>query len=101
MWKLTIGAESVHDNGQSSSWLKSVNNHLGRQVWEFCPQLGSPDELLQLQNARLSFQAQRFDKKHSADLLMRFQVRPICEFYSKFGSLCQSLELFDCFDCEM
>ncbi|KAJ6906963.1 cycloartenol synthase-like [Populus alba x Populus x berolinensis] len=73
MWKLTIGAESVHDNGQSSSWLKSVNNHLGRQVWEFCPQLGSPDELLQLQNARLSFQAQRFDKKHSADLLMRFQ----------------------------
>ncbi|KAG6766616.1 hypothetical protein POTOM_027783 [Populus tomentosa] len=73
MWKLTIGAESVHDNGQSSSWLKSVNNHLGRQVWEFCPQLGSPEELLQLQNARLSFQAQRFDKKHSADLLMRFQ----------------------------
>ncbi|KAI5581194.1 hypothetical protein POPTR_007G002200v4 [Populus trichocarpa] len=73
MWKLTIGAESVHDNGQSSSWLKSVNNHLGRQVWEFCPQLGSPDELLQLQNVRLSFQAQRFDKKHSADLLMRFQ----------------------------
>jgi hypothetical protein len=56
---------------------------------------------LQLQNVRLSFQAQRFDKKHSADLLMRFQVRPICEFYSKFGYLCQSLELFDCFDCEM
>ncbi|KAJ6732648.1 TERPENE CYCLASE/MUTASE FAMILY MEMBER [Salix koriyanagi] len=73
MWKLTIGAESVHDTGQSSSWPTSVNNHLGRQVWEFCPQLGSPDELLQLQNARLSFQAQRFDKKHSADLLMRFQ----------------------------
>ncbi|KAJ6678867.1 TERPENE CYCLASE/MUTASE FAMILY MEMBER [Salix viminalis] len=73
MWKLTIGAESVHDTGQSSSWPTSVNNHLGRQVWEFCPQLGSPDELLQLQNARLSFQAQRLDKKHSADLLMRFQ----------------------------
>ncbi|KAG5241014.1 cycloartenol synthase [Salix suchowensis] len=94
MWKLTIGAESVHDTGQSSSWPTSVNNHLGRQVWEFCPQLGSPDELLQLQNARLSFQAQRFDKKHSADLLMRFQVRPICEFYSNTTTLRRAVNFY-------
>ncbi|CAM9000177.1 unnamed protein product [Rhodiola kirilowii] len=67
MWKLKI-AEG--DN----PWLRSLNNHIGRQIWEFDPALGSPEELAQIEDARENFVLHRFDQKHSADLLMRFQL---------------------------
>ncbi|XP_021888152.1 cycloartenol synthase 2 [Carica papaya] len=71
MWKLKIGAETVssRDNGG----LRSLNNHVGRQVWEFCPELGTAGELLEIENARKNFHDNRFQKKHSSDLLMRIQ----------------------------
>ncbi|KAG8661307.1 cycloartenol synthase [Manihot esculenta] len=67
MWKLKI-AEG------GNPWLRTTNNHCGRQIWEFDPQLGSPEELLEIQNARQNFTNNRFHQKHSADLLMRFQL---------------------------
>ncbi|KAJ8768252.1 hypothetical protein K2173_021192 [Erythroxylum novogranatense] len=66
MWKLKI-AEGVNP------WLRTTNDHVGRQVWEFDPKLGSPEELAQIENARRHFSANRFQQKHSSDLLMRFQ----------------------------
>ncbi|KAK1566469.1 hypothetical protein Q3G72_000322 [Acer saccharum] len=66
MWKLKI-AEG--DN----PWLRTLSNHVGRQVWEFDPKLGSPEDLAEIENARHNFSNHRFEKKHSADLLMRFQ----------------------------
>ncbi|KAF3437265.1 hypothetical protein FNV43_RR20018 [Rhamnella rubrinervis] len=68
MWKLKIA------EGGNQPWLRSLNGHTGRQVWEFDPNLGSPEELALIQNARHNFTANRFLKKHSADLLMRLQL---------------------------
>lgn len=68
MWRLKI-AEG------SSRWLRSANGHVGRQVWEFDPSLGSPDELAEIEKLRGEFRDHRFEKKHSSDLLMRLQVQ--------------------------
>ena len=67
MWKLKI-AEG------GSPWLRTTNNHVGRQFWEFDPNLGTPEELAVVEEARKSFRENRFAKKHSSDLLMRLQV---------------------------
>ncbi|KAL8495119.1 hypothetical protein ACS0TY_019331 [Phlomoides rotata] len=67
MWKLKI-AEG------SSPWLHSVNEHVGRQTWEFDPSLGSPEELAEIEKLREQFHVTRFEKKHSSDLLMRLQL---------------------------
>ncbi|CAN0924486.1 Cycloartenol synthase 2 [Linum grandiflorum] len=66
MWKLKI-AEG------GNPWLRTTNNHVGRQVWEFDPELGSPEELSAIEQVRQEFTKNRFEKKHSADLLMRIQ----------------------------
>lgn len=67
MWKLKI-AEG------ESPWLRTLNNHVGRQVWEFDPSLGSAVDLAEIESARQNFSNHRFQKKHSADLIMRLQV---------------------------
>ncbi|RVW69142.1 Cycloartenol synthase 2 [Vitis vinifera] len=66
MWKLKI-AEG------GSPWLRTTNNHVGRQVWEFDPDLGSPEQREEIERARETFSKHRFEKKHSADLIMRIQ----------------------------
>ncbi|XP_010244585.1 PREDICTED: cycloartenol synthase 2 isoform X1 [Nelumbo nucifera] len=66
MWRLKI-AEG------GNSWLRTTNNHVGRQVWEFDPKLGTPEEIMEVEKAREGFQKRRFEKKHSSDLLMRIQ----------------------------
>ncbi|XP_050384315.1 cycloartenol synthase isoform X2 [Argentina anserina] len=72
MWKLKIGSDTVREGGDHQ-WLRSVNNHLGRQVWEYHPELGTPEELQQIEDARKAFWDNRFETKHSSDLLMRIQ----------------------------
>ncbi|XP_027906857.1 cycloartenol synthase-like [Vigna unguiculata] len=66
MWKLKVS------EGESP-WLRTRNNHLGRQVWEFDPSPQSPQQLLQIEEARHSFYHNRFTQKQSADLLLRMQ----------------------------
>jgi cycloartenol synthase len=66
MWKLKV-AEG------GNPWLRTVNDHIGRQIWEFDPTLGSPEELEEIEKAREIFKTNRFEKKHSSDLLMRIQ----------------------------
>jgi cycloartenol synthase len=89
MWKLKIGAETVRgdngdDNGGNESWVKTLNNHLGRQVWEFHPEMGTPEELQQIHDARNGFADRRFDNRHSSDILMRIQVHPLSLFIYLF-----------------
>ncbi|CAK9181642.1 unnamed protein product [Ilex paraguariensis] len=67
MWKLILS------EGDDEPWLKSVNNHIGRQYWEFDPHLGTPEERAQVEKLRLDFHKSRFEQKHSSDLLMRIQ----------------------------
>ncbi|XP_031255647.1 cycloartenol synthase 2 [Pistacia vera] len=66
MWKLKI-AEG------GSAWLRTTNDHVGRQIWEFDPKVGSPEELAEIETVRQHFWDHRFEKKHSSDLLMRIQ----------------------------
>ncbi|XP_072991104.1 cycloartenol synthase-like [Typha latifolia] len=66
MWRLKI-AEG------GSPWLRTTNGHVGRQVWEFDPNLGAAEEIAEIEKAREEFREHRFEMKHSADLIMRLQ----------------------------
>ncbi|OWM86890.1 cycloartenol synthase-like isoform X1 [Punica granatum] len=67
MWKLELSQGN-------DSWLTSVNNFIGRQVWEFdeSPK-ESEDEYAKIKEARNEFTKHRFQAKQSSDLLMRLQ----------------------------
>ncbi|KQK14661.1 hypothetical protein BRADI_1g17884v3 [Brachypodium distachyon] len=64
MWKLKIG-----EGG--GPWMRSTNNFVGRQTWEFDPELGTPEELAQIENAREEYRKNRFRRRECDDLLMR------------------------------
>ncbi|XVE62723.1 hypothetical protein DITRI_Ditri06bG0142300 [Diplodiscus trichospermus] len=66
MWKLKLSQGN-------EPRLRSKNNHMGRQYWEFYPNLGTPEERAQVEKARYQFTNNRFQTKQSSDLLMRFQ----------------------------
>ncbi|GMH10723.1 hypothetical protein Nepgr_012564 [Nepenthes gracilis] len=69
MWRLKIA------EGDGDPWLKSVNNHVGRQHWEFDAGAGTPEERAEVERCREEFKKNRFQIKQSADLLMRMQLR--------------------------
>uniref|UniRef100_A0A6N2KFM4 Squalene cyclase N-terminal domain-containing protein n=1 Tax=Salix viminalis TaxID=40686 RepID=A0A6N2KFM4_SALVM len=57
MWRLKIAAGG-------NPWLRTTNNHIGRQVWEFDPkQTPSPREIEEIENARQNFTENRTSKK--------------------------------------
>lgn len=83
MWKLKLS----EGNCEHDPWLTSLNNHIGRQFWEFDPNLGTPEERQQVNKLRNDFTENRFLTKHSSDLLMRLQVKKyhlyVCKLYTK------------------
>ncbi|KAK1646002.1 hypothetical protein QYE76_063807 [Lolium multiflorum] len=68
MWRLTTGEGS-------SPWLWSANGFLGRQVWEYDHDAGTPEERAEVERLREDFTKHRFQRKESQDLLLRLQVR--------------------------
>ncbi|CAN1748561.1 Cycloartenol synthase [Linum perenne] len=66
MWRLKLS--------EGGPFLKSCNNHVGRQFWEFDSDLGTHEERAQIDEARLRYTQNRFQAKQSSDLLMRLQV---------------------------
>ncbi|XP_039030288.1 cycloartenol synthase-like [Hibiscus syriacus] len=66
MWKLKVSQGNEHG-------LKSTNSNIGRQYWEFDPELGTLQDRARIELARSHFTENRFRTKQSSDLLMRFQ----------------------------
>ncbi|CAM6008775.1 unnamed protein product [Sphagnum balticum] len=71
MWTLKV-AEA------RGPWMQSVNGFSGRQVWEYSSEekADAEDSLadrLAVDKARAEFTKNRYEKRHSADLLMRLQ----------------------------
>jgi hypothetical protein len=72
MWTLKV-AEA------RGPWMQSVNGFSGRQVWEYSSEEKADAEVsladrLAVDEARAEFTKNRYEKRHSADLLMRLQV---------------------------
>ncbi|KAK1420353.1 hypothetical protein QVD17_21881 [Tagetes erecta] len=69
MWKLKIA------EGNNDPYLFTTNNFVGRQIWEFDPDAGTPDEQQEVEDARQCFRNNRGQGIHPcADLLMRMQL---------------------------
>nr|WQY91013.1 OSC4 [Euphorbia humifusa] len=68
MWKLEVA------DGSENPLLFSTNNFVGRQFWKFYPNLGTPQELHQIQAAREKFTRNRFEVKQSNDHFKNFQL---------------------------
>ncbi|XP_062171674.1 beta-amyrin synthase-like [Alnus glutinosa] len=67
MWRLKIA------EGGKDPYIFSTNNFAGRQIWEFDPQAGTPEERAKVEEARQNFYKNRFQVKPSSDLLCRMQ----------------------------
>ena len=68
MWRLKVA------EGGNSPYLKSSNNFLGRQIWEFDPEAGTAEERAEVEEARINFWNNRHQVKPCSDLLWQFQV---------------------------
>jgi achilleol B synthase len=68
MWRLKIAGEG------SGPCLQSANGFLGRQVWEFDRDAGTPEERAVVERLREDFTKHRSHKRQSEDLLLRLQV---------------------------
>jgi hypothetical protein len=68
MWRLKIA------EGGNNPYLFSTNNFVGRQIWEFDPNAGSPEERAEVEEARQNFYYNRHKNRNSSDLLWRLQV---------------------------
>ncbi|KAL0398000.1 UNVERIFIED_CONTAM: Beta-amyrin synthase 1 [Sesamum calycinum] len=67
MWRLKIA------EGVDGPYLYSTNNYVGRQIWEFDPNYGTPQLRQEVEKARQDFWANRYHVKPSSDLLWRLQ----------------------------
>uniref|UniRef100_A0A0D9X6A3 Squalene cyclase N-terminal domain-containing protein n=1 Tax=Leersia perrieri TaxID=77586 RepID=A0A0D9X6A3_9ORYZ len=66
MWRLKIG----HGEGK---WLHTTSNFHGRQVWEFDPDAGTPEERAKVERLRDEFTRNRFRQREPQDELIRMQ----------------------------
>ena len=68
MWKLKCAEQS-----KNSELLRSLNGFQGRQIWAWDADAGTAEERAAVKKAQEQYSANRYDQKHSADLLLRLQ----------------------------
>ena len=68
MWKIKFGKV------EEDPYLFSTNNFLGRQIFEFDPDAGTPEERAEIEEARQNFYKNRFKVKPCSDHIWRLQV---------------------------
>ncbi|MED6207796.1 hypothetical protein PIB30_038990, partial [Stylosanthes scabra] len=68
MWKVRVSERKKEEK----EWVTSVNNHVGRQFWEFDPNLVGTQQH-HLHHLQQHFTNNRFQSNHSSDLFLRFQ----------------------------
>uniref|UniRef100_F6GYI9 Beta-amyrin synthase n=1 Tax=Vitis vinifera TaxID=29760 RepID=F6GYI9_VITVI len=68
MWRLKVA------DGGNDPYIYSTNNFVGRQIWEFDPDYGTPEERNEVEAARENFWKNRYQVKPSSDLLWRMQA---------------------------
>ena len=68
MWKLKVA------DGGNDPYIYSTNDFVGRQIFEFEAEAGTPEERAEVEEARLNFYNNRYQVKPSGDLLWRMQV---------------------------
>ena len=68
MWKVKYGT------GAEDPYLFSTNNFLGRQIFEFDPNAGTPEEKAQVEEARQNFYRNRYKVRPCSDHIWRLQV---------------------------
>ena len=54
--------------------LRSLNEHIGRQTWEWDPDAGTQEDRDKVEQLRAAFVASKDTQKHSSDELLRLQV---------------------------
>ncbi|OMP14011.1 Terpenoid cyclases/protein prenyltransferase alpha-alpha toroid [Corchorus olitorius] len=69
MWRLKVA-----EGNENDPYIWSTNNYLGRQIWEFDPNKGTPEERAEVEEARENFYKNRFKVHPDSDLLWQFQV---------------------------
>ncbi|KAL4565299.1 hypothetical protein LXL04_029387 [Taraxacum kok-saghyz] len=67
MWRLKIA------EGGNDPYLHSTNNFIGRQIWEFDSNHGTPEDRAKAEHARIDFWNLRHRVKPSSDVLWRMQ----------------------------
>ncbi|PON60958.1 Terpenoid cyclases/protein prenyltransferase alpha-alpha toroid [Parasponia andersonii] len=68
MWKIKYGT------GAEDPYLFSTNNFMGRQIFEFDPNAGTPEERAQVEEARQNFYRNRYQVKPCSDHIWRLQI---------------------------
>ncbi|XP_049387802.1 beta-amyrin synthase isoform X13 [Solanum stenotomum] len=81
MWKLKIA------KGQDDPYLYSTNNYVGRQTWEYDPNVGTIEEQAEIEEARQHFWNNRYKVKPNSDLLWRMQFLREKNFKQRIGAV--------------
>ena len=78
MWRLKIAEKG------SNPYIFTTNDFVGRQIWEYDLNAGTPEEREQVEDARRNFTKNRSKVKPSSDLLWQYQVRAVYLYIPSF-----------------
>lgn len=68
MWRLKIATKG------DDPYLYSMNNFVGRQIWEFDPNYGTHEELAEVEKERRRYYENRFNIQPCGDALLRLEL---------------------------